>query len=351
MYYNWKNGINEIELNNIANSIKNGEIVVMPTETVYGIGADLFNEEAIKKIFIAKNRPATNPLIVHIGNKNEIEMVAQKPNEIEQALIDEFMPGPFTIILKKKDCIPNIVSAGLDTIGVRMPSNEIANRIITKVGNPIVLPSANTSGRPSGTRVEDIFEELESKVYAIIDGGESPIGIESTVVKVVNGMPIILRPGRITPEDIQRVVGKCEIDKNVFQKPSEVVDAQMPGAKLEHYVSKLECNLICGQDNKKIINKIKEIIQEKNGKVAIIAFDDITEKLDISKERLFPITKKENTQKDIVEYAEKLYRYIREAENTDSELILIQGVKEEGLGVAIMNRLLRTSSFKIIKVD
>ena len=351
MFYNWKNSINEIELNDVANSIKNGEIVVMPTETVYGVGADLFNEEAIKKIFIAKNRPATNPLIVHIGNKNEIDIVAQKPNEIEQALIDAFMPGPFTIILKKKDCIPDIVSAGLDTIGVRMPSNEIANRIITKVGNPIVLPSANISGRPSGTRVEDIFEELESKVYAIVDGGESPIGLESTVVKVVDDVPVILRPGKITLEDIVKVVGKCELDKNIFQKPAEVVDAQMPGSKLEHYVSKLECNLICGQNNDKIIDKIKEIIQQRNGKVAIIAFEDIIEKIDISKDRLFPISRTDNLEKDELEYAEKLYRYIREAENTDSDLILIQGVKEEGLGVAIMNRLLRTSSFRIINID
>lgn len=351
MYYNWKNGINETELNNIAQSMLNGEIVVMPTETVYGMGADLYNEEAIKKIFIAKNRPQDNPLIVHIGRKEEIDMVAEKPTEIEQALIDEFMPGPFTIILKKKkDSVPEMVSAGLDTIGVRMPSNEIANRIILGVGHPIVLPSANLSGRPSGTRIEDIAEELESRVYAIIDGGESQIGLESTVVKVIDNVPIILRPGKITPEDIARVVGSCNIDKNVFINPNKVTEAEMPGSKFEHYSSKLECNLICGDDNDKIIEKINSIINEKNGRVAVIAFDDITEKINTSQDRLFSINKSDNIEEDIKNYAEKIYTFIREAENTDSDLILIQGVKEEGLGIAIMNRLLRTSSFKTIKV-
>ena len=150
---------NEESITLACEFLKSGEVVGVPTETVYGLAGDANNPDAIKKIFEAKGRPNDNPLIVHIGNKNEIDMVAQKPSKIEQALIDAFMPGPFTIILKKKDCIPDIVSAGLDTIGVRMPSNEIANRIITKVGNPIVLPSANISGRPSGTRVEDIFEE------------------------------------------------------------------------------------------------------------------------------------------------------------------------------------------------
>ena len=351
MYYNWKDGINEIELNNVAQSILNGEIVVMPTETVYGIGADLYNEEAIKKIFIAKNRPQNNPLIVHIGRKEEIELVAEKPTRIEQALIDEFMPGPFTIILKKKkDSVSEMVSAGLDTIGVRMPSSEIANRIILGVGHPLVLPSANVSGRPSGTRIEDIAGELESKVYAIIDGGDSQIGLESTVVKVIDNIPVILRPGKITPEDIERVVGKCNIDKNVFVNPTKVIEAEMPGSKFEHYSSKLECNLICSEDNEKIIQKINSIINEKNGRVAVIAFDDITGKVNATQDRIFSIKRSENKEEDTKNYAEKIYTYIREAENTDSDLILIQGVKEEGLGIAIMNRLLRTSSFKTIQV-
>ena len=194
MYYNWEKNINTEELKNVANLIKNGEIVVFPTETVYGIGANALNPEAVFKIFDAKERPSDNPLIVHIANKEDIYKVAETPNKIEQKLIDAFMPGPITIILKKKSIIPDIVSAGLNTVGIRMPSNKIAHKIIKTAGVPIAAPSANISGRPSGTRIQDIREELEKKVSVIIDGGISEYGLESTVVKVENEVPIILRP-------------------------------------------------------------------------------------------------------------------------------------------------------------
>lgn len=206
MYYNWKETINTEELKNVANLIKNGEIIVFPTETVYGIGANALDENAVKKIFIAKGRPTDNPLIVHVANKQDIGRVALTPSAVEQKLIDTFMPGPITIILKKKPIIPNVVSAGLDTVGIRMPSNEIANKIISAAMVPIAAPSANISGKPSGTRVQDIREELESKVSVLIDGGESEYGLESTVVKVVGDEPVILRPGKISPEDIKEVI-------------------------------------------------------------------------------------------------------------------------------------------------
>lgn len=194
MYYNWTSSINKDELENVSNLIRNGEIIVFPTETVYGIGANALDTEAVRKIFFAKGRPTDNPLIVHVGNKDEIERIAIIQSAVEQKLIDTFMPGPITIILKKKSIIPNIVSAGLDTVGVRMPSNEIANKIILASKTPLAAPSANISGRPSGTKIGDIREELEDKVSVIIDGGESNIGLESTVVKVIDNIPVILRP-------------------------------------------------------------------------------------------------------------------------------------------------------------
>ncbi len=194
MYYNWTNSIDTNELKNVSNLINNGEIIVFPTETVYGIGANALDTEAVRKIFFAKGRPSDNPLIVHVGNKEEIERIAIIQSAVEQKLIDTFMPGPITIILKKKSIIPDIVSAGLDTVGVRMPSNEIANKIILTSKTPIAAPSANISGRPSGTKISDIREELENKVSVIIDGGDSNIGLESTVVKVVDDIPVILRP-------------------------------------------------------------------------------------------------------------------------------------------------------------
>lgn len=194
MYYNWKENINTEELKNVANLIKNGDIVVFPTETVYGIGANALDKNAVKKIFIAKGRPSDNPLIVHVANKQDIGRVALTPSAVGQKLIDAFMPGPITIILRKKAVIPDIVSAGLDTVGIRMPSNKIANKIISAAGVPIAAPSANISGKPSGTRLKDIRDELESKVSVMIDGGETEVGLESTVVKVENNIPIILRP-------------------------------------------------------------------------------------------------------------------------------------------------------------
>ena len=194
MYYNWKENINTEELKNVANLIKHGDIVVFPTETVYGIGANALDKNAVKKIFIAKGRPSDNPLIVHVANKQDIGRVALTPSAVEQKLIDAFMPGPITIILRKKAVIPDIVSAGLDTVGIRMPSNKIANKIISAAGVPIAAPSANISGKPSGTRLKDIRDELESKVSVMIDGGETEVGLESTVVKVENNIPIILRP-------------------------------------------------------------------------------------------------------------------------------------------------------------
>lgn len=194
MYYNWKENINTEELKNVANLIKNGEIIVFPTETVYGIGANALDKNAVKKIFIAKGRPSDNPLIVHVANKQDIGRVTLTPSAVEQKLIDTFMPGPITIILRKKAVIPDIVSAGLDTVGIRMPSNKIANKIISAAGVPIAAPSANISGKPSGTRLKDIRDELESKVSVMIDGGETEVGLESTVVKVENNIPVILRP-------------------------------------------------------------------------------------------------------------------------------------------------------------
>lgn len=195
MYYNWEEKTSTEELKVVCNLIKNGELVIFPTETVYGIGANAFDAEAVGKIFIAKGRPSDNPLIVHVGKKADIEEIATDITKVEEKLIERFMPGPFTLILKKKPgVLPDIVTAGLDTVAVRIPKNLIAQAIITFSGVPIAAPSANISGRPSGTNIEDIKQELETKVSAVIDGGNTEVGLESTVVKVVDEVPVILRP-------------------------------------------------------------------------------------------------------------------------------------------------------------
>ena len=204
--FDWKNGVNQNELNIVVDMLKKDELVILPTETVYGLGANACSNIACKKIFEAKGRAQDNPLIVHVSDINMIEKVACDLNEVEKKLVKAFMPGPFTLILKKSKMISDVASCNMDTIGVRMPSNKIINEVIRKCGFPIAAPSANISGKPSGTNVLDIKDEFDSRVNVIVDGGDSDIGIESTVVKVIDNIPVILRPGFITEDDIKKVV-------------------------------------------------------------------------------------------------------------------------------------------------
>ena len=206
--FDWKNGINEYELQEVVSRIRSGDLVVFPTETVYGIGTIALDSLATSKIYTAKGRPSDNPLIVHVSDFDMLKKCTKEISKIEEKLIKAFMPGPFTLILKKSDIIPNEVSANLDTVGIRMPSNKIANTIIRRAAVPVAAPSANVSGRPSGTNISDIKKELLDKVSIMIDGGDSDIGLESTVVKVVDNIPVILRPGKISVEDIEKVVRK-----------------------------------------------------------------------------------------------------------------------------------------------
>ena len=201
--YDWKNCINETELEDVVKNLKENNLVILPTETVYGIAANAFSDDACKKIFEVKGRAQDNPLIVHVSDKNMIYDIAEMPNEIEEKLIDSFMPGPFTLILNKKSCICDTVTC------IRMPSNKIINKVIKTANIPLAAPSANLSSKPSGTCVDDIKEEFEDKVDIIVDGGKSNIGIESTVVRVIDGIPVILRPGFVTEDDINRVIRQC----------------------------------------------------------------------------------------------------------------------------------------------
>ena len=341
MYYNWKETTNTEELKIVCNLIKNGEIIIFPTETVYGIGANAYDKEACGKIFIAKQRPADNPLIVHIANKKTIYDVAKDITEIEKKLIDNFMPGPFTLILKKTDKIPDIVSAGLDTVGVRMPDNIIARGIITFSGVPIAAPSANISGNPSGTNIEDIRKELDGKVSAIIDGGPTQIGLESTVVKVIDEVPYILRPGIITADDIKTVVGNVEYAKGVLNPVSQEEKVESPGLKHKHYSPKTPMQLIYSNDEKDLIFEINKSIRACKGDVAVIGFDEHKDKIIMSEHRFISI----GSKKDLTVMAKTIYSALRKADDMCAQMIIVEGVKKEGIGMAIMNRLLRSCSY------
>ena len=205
--YDWKKEMNNDELEEVAEIIRNGGVVIFPTETVYGIGGNALNTETIKKIYEVKKRPSSKPLSILVKDKDEIEKYAQITSEIEKKIIDNFMPGPITLVLKKKEnIIPEIVTAGNDTIGVRIPNNNIIAQVLKSCSLPIAAPSANISGQPSSTKLEDVIDDFNGKVDAMIDGGECTEKVSSTVVQVVDGKVRILREGIITIEDINKVL-------------------------------------------------------------------------------------------------------------------------------------------------
>ena len=332
---NWQNKINEDELKEVSNCLKSGGLVIFPTETIYGIGALATNVNAVDNIFIAKGRPNDNPIILHLDNKEEITKYAYITNEIEQKLIDAFMPGPFTLILKKKDIVPSNVSANLDTIGIRIPSGKIANAILAYDHLPIAAPSANVSGKPSGTNIKDIINEFDNKVDYIIDGGNSEIGVESTVVKVIDGIPTILRPGFITKEDIMKTIGIVKVDDNIFK----VVDgpAESPGMKYRHYAPTNKCQLIYIKDKLELINYFKDLATDKSIIIGSSKLKDI------------PCMKYLYYGDTLNEISHNIFTLLRQADKYNPDIILIEGVSKDGLGLAIMNRLIRASSHNYVE--
>ena len=225
-----KENIDEIELKEASKLIEDGELVIFPTETVYGLGADALNGEAVKKIFLAKGRPQDNPLIIHVSSK-KIEKFVKDVPPVAEKLMDKFWPGPMTIILNKKDIVPDETSAGLSTIGVRMPNSEIALKLIEAAGVPIAAPSANISGRPSPTDVERCIEDLDGKIDYILGGERSDIGVESTIVDCTVNPPMVLRPGGITLEMLRTVDENIVIDEALKKKPSADLKPKAPGMK------------------------------------------------------------------------------------------------------------------------
>ena len=216
-YINFKQNKNYEELKAPAEARREGKLVIFPTETVYGIGANAIDEEAVRNIYIAKGRASDNPLIAHISDIKMLDDLVLEVGEIERKLIKNFWPGPLTIVFNKKPIVPDIITGGLDTVAVRMPSNEIAHKLIEYSNCPIAAPSANISGKPSGTQIEDIIEELDGKVEYIIDNGKVDIGVESTVIRVVDNVVHILRPGKITPEDIEELGIPVYIEKQILR--------------------------------------------------------------------------------------------------------------------------------------
>lgn len=312
-YLDMKSKINLSELQKVAGIIKNDGIVLFPTETVYGIGANGLSKKAVEKVYKAKGRSIKNPINLLVSDIKMIESVAKDITELEYKLMDVFFPGPFTIILKKKDIVPNIVTAGGDTVGVRMPSGEIALKLVQESGVPIAAPSANLSGSLSGTNLNDIIGDFENKVDCIIDGGDSKIGLESTIVKVVDGVPHILRPGAITDVQIKDVAGDVVLDylnKNEF----------LPSSDMAHYNIKNRCVLV--KADKGQVDKVNAILEQYNNAVVICCNENACK---YNSKVILNMGAKDNLE--VV--SRNIFRLLREADRLNPDVIVIEGIEEK----------------------
>ena len=324
-----------------AQAIKQGNIVLFPTETVYGIGANALNENAVNKIFQAKGRASDNPLIVHICNIQMLDSLVKEVGQVEQKLMDNFWPGPLTIIFDKKECMPNNVTAGLNTVGIRMPSNSVARKLIKFAGLPIAAPSANISGKPSGTKIEDIIDELDGKVEYILDSGMVDIGVESTVVRVIDNQVHILRPGKITVEDIQKLGIEVVIEKQIMEECLPQEKVMSPGMKYRHYAPNTKCLLVYSDNQDRLVDRInKEIELEKN--VLILGRTSNLEK--------YNTENKLDMGESLEEISKNIFTLLRKVDSYNANLVIIEGVKKEGLGLAIMNRLIRACEHNYIEI-
>ena len=340
-YADLKSNKNLDKIKEAAMSIKEGNIVLFPTETVYGIGANALDEKAVNKIFEAKGRASDNPLIVHICNLEMLNSLVQEVGKIEEKLINNFWPGPLTIIFNRKECIPNNVTAELETVGIRMPSNEIARRLIELSNLPIAAPSANVSGKPSGTKIEDIIDELDGKVDYILDSGMVDIGVESTVVRVIDNKAHILRPGKITVEDIEKLGIEVVVEKQIMEecKPEEKV--MSPGMKYRHYAPNTKCLLVYSDNENKLVEKINEEIElYKN--VLILGRTSNLDK--------YKTDNKLDMGESLEEVSKNIFTLLRKVDKYNVNLVIIEGVKKEGLGLAIMNRLIRACEHNYVEI-
>lgn len=304
-----------------SEEIKNGELVGFPTETVYGLGADAFNENAVKKIFIAKGRPQDNPLIVHISNLEEIEKVATEIPKLAYELAERYMPGPLTLVLKKNANISDVVTANGNTVGIRMPNNDIARKLI-KYSNPIAAPSANVSKHISPTTAKHVLDDLNGKIKYILDGGECTCGIESTVLDLTSDIPTILRPGAVTKEMIESVLGHVKDFKG------EVKVAKAPGMKYKHYSPNVDSILVATP-------KDAMAVYSRNKNAVILGLKDFLYKCEDA-----------NTYslgEDAKDYMRNIYSALRYAEKK-YEYIIVQRLKGNGIEESIMNRVLKATN-------
>lgn len=335
------------ELEEAARVLRNGGLVAFPTETVYGLGANGLDKEASRKIYAAKGRPSDNPLIVHIAHKNDMEVLAKEVPEEAYKLADIFWPGPLTIILKKKDTVPYETTGGLDTVAIRLPANVIARELINQSKVFVAAPSANLSGKPSPTKANHVINDLNGRIDMIIDGGSATLGLESTIVDLSEGTPMILRPGFITKDMLENVIGPVQYDPAIIGTTIDPnIRPKAPGMKYRHYAPEGSLTIYSGELDKVIttINKMAREKLDKGYSVGIIATEETKDLYQ------YGIIKSIGTRNDEASIAAGLYEILREFDTLHTEYIYTESYSDNRYGQAIMNRLLKAAGYQIVNV-
>ena len=338
--------IQDEELAEAAQILRDGGLVAFPTETVYGLGANALDEAAAKKIYAAKGRPSDNPLIAHISCLEELKPLVAYIPETGRKLAEAYWPGPLTMVFPKSDIVPYGTTGGLDTVAVRMPSDPVANRLIRLAGVPVAAPSANTSGRPSPTTAQHVWQDMEGKIEMILDGGPVGIGVESTIVDVSGDVPTLLRPGAITMEMLRETVGRVEIDPAIQAPPSADLRPKAPGMKYRHYAPHADLQLVEGETDR-VVETINDLVKEKlaEGKmVGVICTDETRARYPQGEVRSVGLRAKEET------IAHNLFAVLREFDDLKVDCIYSESFSKDHLGQAIMNRLTKAAGYHILKV-
>lgn len=333
--------IDKALINKAGNIIKNGGLAAFPTETVYGLGASALDGGAVKKIYAAKGRPSDNPLIIHVCSKEQIFEYTRDVSDTAKKLIDAFMPGPFTVILKKKSIIPDEVTAKMDTVAVRFPENKIACALINAAGVPIAAPSANLSGKPSPTEAKHVIHDMRGRIECIIDGGSCDVGVESTIVDASGEIPVLLRPGGVTYDMLKSVVPETVIDAHILKSVAADEQPKCPGMKYRHYAPDADVTVVEGEKDA-VQKKIRELLYENRNTVTGVltmyesAYDDAV------------IISAGKTNR---EYAKNLFAALRKFDDLGVKVVFAEFCDRDGYGLAVKNRLYKSAGNKVIHAE
>ena len=325
--------------------LREGGLVAFPTETVYGLGGDALNPQSSRKIYAAKGRPSDNPLIIHIADLDALGLIVREIPECAVRLAERFWPGPLTMILHKSERVPYETTGGLDTVAVRMPVNRTARELIRAAGGYVAAPSANRSGRPSPTAARYVAEDLAGRVEMIIDGGDTPIGLESTIVDLTSDRPTVLRPGYITRQQLEEVLSQVEEDSTLMRDDSGQTP-KAPGMKYRHYAPKGDLTIVRGTQEAvtAYINARCQELKEKNKKTGVIGSGAVSGKYHAD------VCKSVGERGDEEAAARELYRILREFDDECVEVIYAEAFAESGVGRAVMNRLLKAAGYRVEEV-